>query len=648
MNRFIQLSLVLILFLLSGMSVQAQMLSPETERDRLEVLKEVTKVRKDTDYVAFCYKYGLFYEGIINDSAIYYYERARQISEEIGYVSGQIRFYDYRGMIYVIESSYDTALMLMDTAYKMAVKHKSLRWQAIELNQQGTVYQYKNMMNTAADYYLKSFRIAEQIKDTQILASVSGNLSGVFMEVKDFIRSRYFSKYNYDLAAANKDTISMGYGLVNLSSSDEKDSLYEIMSVRALQAYEIAIRYNDITLLQFSLSNYASSLTHLLKLDSAIACYRILTKISSEQGNDYHLAHNLRDLAVVYSYFGKYKEARASFQEALIPALVINNHALLMTIYKGLATAEERLKNFEQALEARLLYDSYRDSVEVTTQYQQASELEVKYQNEKKSRELAQRELEILDEKSRSDRRLSLLGVAGFGLLVLLLVIYFRTRISRQKMAGLRKDIEVKELQAREDERSRLAADMHDDLGAGLSTIRMISELAKNKETDALKQDIRKISVRSEELVESMRQMIWAMSNNNNSLEDLVVYIRAYARQFLDDHQLDVAFHLPGQFPDVLIKGPVKRNIFLVVKEVLHNVVKHAQAGHVDISMDADDTGFHIIIRDNGKGLNKEEGNRFGNGLKNMERRMREINGSVELQSENGTLVTIRVPLKDR
>lgn len=631
----------------SSLTVQAQMLSPEKERERLEVLKEVLKVSKDTDYVAVCYKYGLFFEGIKNDSAVFFYERARKISEEIGYVSGQIRYYDYRGMIYLIESNYDTALMLMDTAYKMAVKHKSPRWQAIELNQQGTVYQYKNLMNTAAEYYLKSFRIAEQIKDTQILASVSGNLSGVFMEVKDFTRSRYFSQYNFDLAVAKQDSISMGYGLVNLSASDEKDSLFEIMGVRALQAYRIAKRYNDITLLQFSLSNYASALSHVLKLDSAISCYRILVKISSEQGNNYHLAHNLRDLAIVYTYSGKYAEAKASFQDALVPALAINNHALLMSIYKGLSTAEERLKNFEEALVARHFYDSYRDSLEVTTQYQQASELELKYQNEKKNRELAQREVEILDEKSRSDRRLSMLVVSGSALLVLLLVIYFRTRIARQKLAGLRKDMEVKELQAREDERSRLAADMHDDLGAGLSTIRMISELAINKDTNGLKQDIRKISARSEELVESMRQMIWAMSNNNNSLEDLVVYIRGYARQFLDDHQLDVAFHLPAEFPDIVIKGPVKRNVFLVVKEVLHNVVKHAQASRVAISMDTVNNSFIIKIQDNGKGLNKEEGNRFGNGLKNMERRMREINGSVVLENENGTLVNIHIPLMD-
>lgn len=497
MQKNLNLFLALLLCLLSVHDLLAQMLSDEKEQERLQVLKEVVKIRKDTDYVAACFKYGLFYEGINNDSAIYYYERARRISDEIKYVNGQIRYYDYRSMVYMIESNYDTALMLMDTAYKMAMASKSLRWQTIELNQFGTVYQYKNQMNTAAEYYLKAFKYAEQLKDTQFLASITGNLSGVFMEIKDYTRSRYFANYNYELAKAKKDTLSMGYGLVNLSASDEKDSSFEIMSKRAYEAYKIAIRYNDITLLQFGLSNYASSLTHRLKLDTAISCYRILTDISRKQGNDYHLTHNLRDLGAVYIYAGDYELARNAYQEALVPALTINNHALLMTIYKGLSTAEERLKNFEKALEARLLYDSYRDSLELTTQHQQVNELESKYQNEKKSRELAEKELILQAEKNKSDLRLGWLFISLLGLVVLLLVIYFRTRISRQQMSVLQKDMAVKELLAREDERSRLAADMHDDLGAGLSTIRMISELAMSKNTNEVKGDIQRISTRS-------------------------------------------------------------------------------------------------------------------------------------------------------
>ena len=144
MREYWKILVVVIIYLIIGTDVQAQMLTPEKEKERIQLLKDVNKIKKDTNYVALCYKYGLFYEGIRNDSAVYYYERARDISRELGYISGQIRYYDYRSMVYIIESNYDTALLLMDTAYKMAVKHNSLRWQAIELNQQGTINQNKN------------------------------------------------------------------------------------------------------------------------------------------------------------------------------------------------------------------------------------------------------------------------------------------------------------------------------------------------------------------------------------------------------------------------------------------------------------------------------------------------------------------------
>jgi signal transduction histidine kinase len=186
---------------------------------------------------------------------------------------------------------------------------------------------------------------------------------------------------------------------------------------------------------------------------------------------------------------------------------------------------------------------------------------------------------------------------------------------------------------------------MHDDLGAGLSTIRMISELAVQKDADALKQDIRRISVRSEELVESMRQMIWAMSSNSNSLEDMVVYIRGYSRQYLDDHQLNLQFDIPENIPEVLITGPVKRNLFLVVKEVLHNIVKHAKASSVNIIMDCNQQRFSVTIVDDGVGLSDSGNNRFGNGLKNMERRIGEINGKLMITSSSGTRVVIEIPL---
>ena len=634
-----------ILMILTTHAAFAQQLTVEKSRERAELFRQLQKSKRDTNYVNLCYKYGEYFEGIVNDTALYWYDKARLLSRDLNYIHGIIRYFDYKNSVLIIQSEYDQVLLNADTAYRMSVEYGQRRWQAIQLNRMGTVYQFKTEMRRAADYYLKSYAIAEELKDTLLMNALTGNLSGVLNEIKDYSKSRYFAAIGYELAEKQHDTLSMGYALVNLATSDEFDSLYDASKTRSWEAYQIGLRYNDISLVQFALSGYANALRNLRQTDSAIVYFNRLIRISREQDNDFHLVHNLRDLGVTYEYIGNYASAKTSFTEALPYAIIVGNHSLLMSLYEGLSVAEERLGNFSAALQARKSYDQYRDSLELTTQHQQVNELETKYQNEKKIRELAEKELILQAEKNKSNLRLGWLLISVLGLIVLTLVIYFRTRISRQKMTSMQKDIEVKELVAREDERNRLAADMHDDLGAGLSTIRMISELAVNKDAEAVKQDIRRISSRSEELVESMRQMIWAMSSNSNSLEDLVVYIRGYSRQYLDDHRIDVDFLIPDVIPQLLVSGPVKRNLFLVVKEVLHNVVKHSGASHVQLDMQMNERIFIVSVTDNGKGIQEGQQNRFGNGLKNMERRMKEIKGEITFKVEHGTTVTLQLNL---
>ena len=632
-----------LILLLLTFSITAQQLTEDKLKECNEVFKQLQHSKQDTGYVNLCYRYGEFYEGIQDDTALFWYEQAREISRKIGYTDGLIRYYDYKNSVLIIRSEYEQVLRNADTAYRMTVQYGKKRWQAIQLNRIGTVYQFKTEMRKAADYYLKSYAIAEELKDTLLMNALAGNLSGVLNEIKDYSKSRYFAAIGYELAEKQHDTLSMGYALVNLATSDEYDHLYDASKARSWEAYQIGLRYNDISLVQFALSGYANALRNLRQTDSAIVYFNRLIRISREQDNDFHLVHNLRDLGVTYEYTGNYAAAKTSFTEALPYAINVGNHSLLMSLYEGLSVAEERLGNYSAALQARKSYDQYRDSLEITTQHQQVNELESKYQNEKKNRELAEKELILQAEKNKSNLRLGWLIISVLGVVVLLLMIYFRTRISRQKVAALQKDIKVKELVAREDERNRLAADMHDDLGAGLSTIRMISELAVNKDAEAVKQDIRRISSRSEELVESMRQMIWAMSNNSNSLEDLVVYIRGYTRQYLDDHQIQVDFVIPDAIPELQVTGPVKRNLFLVVKEVLHNVVKHSGASGVRLEMQIEDRAFIISIADNGTGMQNGQQNRFGNGLKNMERRMKEIQGEISFTSLNGTTCNLKL-----
>jgi signal transduction histidine kinase len=576
---------------------------------------------------------------------MYYYEKANQLSIEINFSAGKIRYHDYVVGILILNSQYDLALKHIDTAYHLSLKYKMRRWQALELSQVGTINQLKLQMKKAADYYLQSYRISESIKDTELLSLVAGNLSGIFIEIKRYDKARYFAAIGYELSQKKNDTLGMGYSLVNLATSDTNDSLFEAAKKRSYEAYLIAEKYNDVALKMFSLTNYGAALKELGNTELAIKQYEKVLEIAKSLKNDYHIVYALKDLGECNIYIGNYREAKRYFIEAIPYGEKLQNYTILSKIHLGLSICEESLNNIFESLNERKLYDNYKDSINISEQDQIINELEAKFENEQKNRKLIEQKLIIQEEKNTSYKRLILLISACILLLVSVAIIYLRLKISKQRELNLKKEMLVKELSAREDERNRLAADMHDDLGAGLSTIRMISELSKNKPIDELKIDINKISIRSEELVESMRQMIWAMSNNNDTVEDLYIYIRIYSKQFLDDHQIQSQINFPDDKNDRKVSSEIRRSLFLITKEILHNTVKHANASMVNINMNMIGSNFSISFHDNGKGIIKQDVKTFGNGIKNIRSRVKDLNGEFTIESLDGTLVKIDIPL---
>ncbi|MBS1756527.1 MAG: hypothetical protein JSU03_04560, partial [Bacteroidetes bacterium] len=139
-----------------------------------------------------------------------------------------------------------------------------------------------------------------------------------------------------------------------------------------------------------------------------------------------------------------------------------------------------------------------------------------------------------------------------------------------------------------------------------------------------------------------MNAIIWSMSSTNDSFENMVAYIRSYSQKYFEDFpNIKCNITLPSNFPNIEVNGEVRRNIFLVIKEALHNTVKHANATVVNIIMEYNDEGIHLYIHDNGIGINFENNNSFGNGLKNMKKRMKDIGVKFSIENDNGTLVTL-------
>jgi len=198
--------------------------------------------------------------------------------------------------------------------------------------------------------------------------------------------------------------------------------------------------------------------------------------------------------------------------------------------------------------------------------------------------------------------------------------------------------------QAIELERLRISTELHDDVGGELSAIRLLSEMKTANISP--QQQLSKISSSSGELVQKMNEIVWALNVNNDSLQSLVAYLRRYAVKYLDDLGIDCSFEQPGEIPDMEVNGATRRNIFLLVKEVLNNVVKHASATAVGITV-VTDSSLQIIVKDNGKGIpDNMLQNGTGNGLRNMKQRVKDMEGSMAIKNHDGTTVQFNLPLQ--
>jgi signal transduction histidine kinase len=225
-------------------------------------------------------------------------------------------------------------------------------------------------------------------------------------------------------------------------------------------------------------------------------------------------------------------------------------------------------------------------------------------------------------------------------------------RIKEQE--ALKLDVEKKDfenqiavIKAQQEERNRISADMHDDLGAGMTTIRLYSELAKSRLGDKVIPEIEKISSSANELLEKMNAIIWSMSSSNDSLGNMIAYIRSYSLEYFENTGINCHITLPENLPNIVVSGAIRRNIFLVVKESLNNIVKHSGATEVHITLVKVPHGLKLFIQDNGKGINFEKLHQFGNGLKNMKKRMDDLGIDFTIENSNGTLVTLHGVIVD-
>jgi signal transduction histidine kinase len=205
---------------------------------------------------------------------------------------------------------------------------------------------------------------------------------------------------------------------------------------------------------------------------------------------------------------------------------------------------------------------------------------------------------------------------------------------------------------ALERERTRIARDIHDDLGANLTRISLLSALGREQrqQPDAVAGKFGAISTLAGELVQALDAIVWAVNPRHDSLESLARYLVRFSGDFCEPFDVRLRLDVPPHLPEVVLGSEVRHSLFLAVKEALHNALRHAGASEIRLQIAVVDDRLVLGVSDDGCGFDEPaeaDGVDGGNGLSNMRQRLAEGGGTCEINTApgHGTRITFSVPL---
>lgn len=233
---------------------------------------------------------------------------------------------------------------------------------------------------------------------------------------------------------------------------------------------------------------------------------------------------------------------------------------------------------------------------------------------------------------------------ALFTILALLVAWRLHARRTSLRIAELEKQHAV------DLERTRIARDMHDDVGATLTQIALLGDLASREvaERSTTSNYLGKMTTLTREVYRMMEEIVWAVSPRHDTLEEFVDYVCRYAEEFFSVAHIKCRYEVPVDLPAFPLASDVRHQLFMVIKEAFNNIARHAGATKVIILIRVDDGRLLIGIHDDGRGFEMERFDSTADGLQNMRARLRAVNAELDLSSAlgSGTTVKISLPLK--
>ncbi len=592
---------------------------------------------------------------------------ALQLARKLEDSTGMHRVYHYWGLIHRLESNYDSSLYYFQQVVDFFTRRgEPSRTLQARFNM-GVVSSFQGLYRQSSEHYLKALQLAEAVSDPYMKAEVLNSLGIINKKLKNYPKA-------LDMTfEALKVAIEIG------DSSQQANYLSNIGGLHAeMQSLDSALLYFHQALAIDSAQNMQWGVGHQLTnigqvyMDQGnwLQASHYLTKgleIREQLGQPKEIGESLAKLATLYNLQDKGRLAQITAKRAQTIGLQLGDRPLLRDAYQELAKANGNLGNFKPAFQFQKAYSTLNDSILNESTIEQINTLQIQYETEQKESEIALlkqdktiQEATILQQKTEIN---ALIGIFILSLLLTgLLYLLYRIRIKHQQeiqkqQAELhqRELLEVKQnqkivamesmLTGQEQERKRIAKDLHDGLGNLLANVQMqFSTLQEKLPSEKLPSYNTTYRLLTEACGE-VRKIAHDMMPSALTRFGLVDALHDLGKVLKRSTALDVDIQVYG-FTERLPEN-LEIALYRILQELLNNILKHAQATSVIIQLSRLDNELNLLVEDNGIGFDLEQvTQQAGLGLQSLQDRARSMDATLELDTApgRGTAVIVQLP----
>lgn len=612
------------------------------------LLRLLPGAKADTHKVDLYIQIGQQYEGTEVEAAGHYYRLAGQLSQQLRYTRGVIKYINNYTYVLNLVSKYDSSLLLNQEAIRLAGSIKDSLMMGKALFNAGTSARLGDKLRLAVQYYQEGQRIFERHGDASIEARGHDILQSLYESLDQFERAKGHGRIAVALARAQKDSLLLMGALVNLGMSyaqlnqlDSAETVYkESLEISRLLQYD----YSENILML----NLGDLYFNQRKFNQLKPFYERALAISTAMNNMENTGIAWRGLAIASLYQHEYETALKYARRALHIADSLHLLSEKQKCLNTLANIHFALHNLLAAAEMTREASMLADSINNQRIRRDVAELETIYLVRQKEDRLKEQQIS-LRQKNRLNYALAALAV----LLLCSLLLVWRTWQQRQKlqtqeMERLRQDKQLAAaaaiMQGEEQERSRLAKDLHDGLGGMLSGIRFSLQHAKGNVVlnEAGQAAFEKTIVMLDQSIGEMRRVAHNMMPENLLRFGLTRALTDFCTDMAQASQVAISCHL--QHADELEQSAAI-GVYRIVQELVNNALKHANARHIAVQVICHPELLSITVEDDGRGF-RADAAKEGFGLSNVRRRVHYWQGELEVASTEGigTSVYIQWP----